>query len=179
MKRNMKLKVTALVAMLFMAIAVTFLSFSHADEDIQDDLLLTADATTAVDVGSKTNIDYIIANSNSTDPDVDPHYNIVEIYSDTASGLEKFADDLDFEKYVINRYSTLGEAMKGGMVNYKAYKTTSITNDSEVYFTSVITSLVIAGITLLTICGKIILVNVLELLYPNTLAASLCPTGIL
>lgn len=131
MKRNMKLKVTALVAMLFMAIAVTFLSFSHADEDIQDDSLLTADATTAVDVGSKTNIDYIIANSNSTDPDVDPHYNIVEIYSDTASGLEKFADDLDFEKYVINRYSTLGEAMKGGMVNYKAYKTTSITNDSE------------------------------------------------
>ena len=131
MKRNMKLKVTALVAMLFMAIAVTFLSFSHADEDIQDDSLLTADATTAVDVGSKTNIDYIIMNSNSTDPDVDPHYNIVEIYSDTASGLEGFAENLDFEKYVIDGYSTLGEAMKGGMVNYKAYKTTSITNDSE------------------------------------------------
>ncbi|MBO6115389.1 MAG: DUF5057 domain-containing protein [Lachnospiraceae bacterium] len=131
MKRNMKLKVTALVAMLFMAIAVTFLSFSHADEEIQDDSLLMADASTAVDVGSKTNIDYIIMNSNSTDPDVDPHYNIVEIYSDKASGLEGFAENLDFENYVINGYSTLGEAMKSGMVNYTSYQTKEIKNDSS------------------------------------------------
>ena len=131
MKKNMKLKVTALVAMLFMAIAVTFLSFSHADEEIQDDSLLMADASTAVDVGSKTNIDYIIMNSNSTDPEVDPHYNIVEIYSDKASGLEGFAKNLDFENYVINDYSTLGEAMKRGMVNYTSYQTKEIKNDSS------------------------------------------------
>ena len=129
MKRNMKLKVTALVAMLFMAIAVTFLSFSHADEEIEDESLLKA-ADTAADVGTKTNIDYIIANSNTSDPDIDPHYNIIEIYSDSASGLEAFAENKDFENYVINGYSTLGEVMKTGMVNYKSYKVTDITNDS-------------------------------------------------
>ena len=44
MKKNMKLKITALVAMLFMALAVTFLSFSHADEEAQDESLLMAKA---------------------------------------------------------------------------------------------------------------------------------------
>lgn len=130
MKRNMKLKVTALVALLFMAIAVTFLSFSHADEEIEDESLLKA-ADTAADVGTKTNIDYIIANSNTTDPDVDPYYNIVEIYSDTTpSGLKDFVENKGFENYVINGYSTLGEAMKTGMVKYTSYQVKSITNAS-------------------------------------------------
>ena len=130
MKKNMKLKVTALVAMLFMAIAVTFLSFSHADEELEDDNILKA-ADTAADVGTKTNIDYIIANSNTTDPDIDPYYNIIEIYSDaTPSGLKDFVENKGFENYVINGYSTLGEAMKTGMVKYTAYQTKSITNAS-------------------------------------------------
>ncbi len=131
MKKNMKLKITAFVAMLFMALAVTFLSFSHADEEVQDESLLMAEAATAADVGSKTNIDYIIQNSNTTDPDVDPHYNIIEIYSDSASGLEAFCANKNFENYVINGYSTLNEVMKTGMVNYKAYNASSITNSDE------------------------------------------------
>ena len=48
MKKNMKLKITALVAMLFMALAVTFLSFSHADEEIKDESFLMAEATPAM-----------------------------------------------------------------------------------------------------------------------------------
>lgn len=131
MKRNKKLTITALVAMLFMAIAVTFLSFSHADEEITDESLLVAtNETPAANISSKTNIDYIIANSNSTDPDIDPYYNIVEIYSDKASGLETFVSSYNFENYVINGYSTLHEAMKHGMVKYTAYQTKSINNDS-------------------------------------------------
>ena len=137
MKKNMKLKVTALVAMLFMAIAVTFLSFSHADEEIQDDSLLMADASTAVDVGSKTNIDYIIMNSNSTDPEVDQNYNIVEIYSDTASNLEQFVNtNSQFEQFVINAYRTTkgkddDKLFNPGKVNYVSYYVKDISNDDE------------------------------------------------
>ena len=109
MKKNMKLKITAFVAMLFMALAVTFLSFSHADEEIKDESLLMAEATPATDVGSKTNIDYIIQNSNTTDPDVDPHYNIIEIYSGSASGLSDYCTGAskNFENYVIEHPLTL------------------------------------------------------------------------
>ncbi|MBQ7707634.1 MAG: DUF5057 domain-containing protein, partial [Lachnospiraceae bacterium] len=132
MKKNMKLKITALVAMLFMALAVTFLSFSHADEEIQDESLLMAEATEAASVGSKTNIDYIIQNSKTTDPDVDPHYNIIEIYSGSAaSGLKDFCTNKSFENYVINGHSTLKEVMATGMVNYKSYKASSIKNSDE------------------------------------------------
>ncbi len=149
MKKNMKLKITALVAMLFMALAVTFLSFSHADEEAQDESLLMAKAVDAADVGSKTNIDYIIQNSNTTDPDVDPHYNIIEITSDykeiknssgtvigydvpdTPTSLADYISSNGMENYVINGHSTLGEAMKTGMVNYKVYATKQITNDDE------------------------------------------------
>ena len=128
MKRSKKLTITALVAMLFMAIAVTFLSFSHADEE--NDITVLASNDTAANVSSKTNIDYIIATSNSTDPDVDPYYNIVEIYSDTPSGLQEFCTNKDFENYVVNGYSTLGNIMKTGMVKYTPYKASSITNES-------------------------------------------------
>ena len=128
MKRSKKLTITALVAMLFMAIAVTFLSFSHADEE--NDITVLASNDTAANVSSKTNIDYIIATSNSTDPEVDPYYNIVEIYSDTPSGLQDFCANKDFENYVVNGYSTLGEIMKTGMVKYTPYKASSITNES-------------------------------------------------
>ncbi|MBQ9233993.1 MAG: hypothetical protein IJ167_08175, partial [Lachnospiraceae bacterium] len=134
MKKNMKLKVTALVAMLFMAIAVTFLSFSHADEDIQEENIIKA-AETATDISSKTNIDYIAQNSYETDPDVDPYYNIVEIYSDEAagpSGLKAYIEAGNFKNYVVDSYITdeALAAMKAGMVKYTAYQTKSITNDS-------------------------------------------------
>lgn len=135
MKRNKKLTITALVAMLFMAIAVTFLSFSHADEDsIEDSTLLAANDEAAADVGSKTNIDYIIENSFSTDPEVDTNYNIIEIYSDTESGLAAYCSSKNFENYVVNGYSTqpLGAAIKNAMntgkVNYKSYAASSIKN---------------------------------------------------
>ena len=149
MKKNMKLKITALVAMLFMALAVTFLSFSHADEEIKDESLLLAEAETVVDVGSKTNVDFIIQNSNSTDTNIDPHYNIIEITSDykeiknsggtvigydvpdTPTSLADYISSNGMENYVINGHSTLGEAMKTGMVNYKVYATKQITNDDE------------------------------------------------
>ena len=149
MKKNMKLKITAFVAMLFMALAVTFLSFSHADEEINDESLLLADATPAVDVGSKTNVDFIIQNSNTEDSNIDPHYNIIEITSDykeikdasgkvigyeapdTPTDLADYVSSNGLEDYVINGHSTVGEVMKTGMVNYKVYAAKQVTNDDE------------------------------------------------
>lgn len=149
MKKNMKLKITAFVAMLFMALAVTFLSFSHADEEMNDESLLLADATPAVDVGSKTNVDFIIQNSNTEDANIDPHYNIIEITSDykeikdasgkvigyeapdTPTDLADYVSSNGLEDYVINGHSTVGEVMKTGMVNYKVYAAKQVTNDDE------------------------------------------------
>ena len=138
----MKLKITALAAMLFMAIAVTFLSFSHADEELAEDALLVADGESAIDVGSKTNIDYIIERSKTTDPEEDPYYNIIEIYSDQPSGLGDFVNDRGFEKNVVNGYSTVDvldpatnlyvkAKMAENKVKYVSYKASSIKNSDE------------------------------------------------
>lgn len=132
MKRSKKLTITALVAMLFMAIAVTFLTFSHADEE-PEDLLGATQVAEAVEVSSKTNIDYIAENSYSTDSDVDPNYNIVEIYSDKPSELKTYVESKDFETLVINGYITEScakDAMNSGKINYTAYQTKDITNES-------------------------------------------------
>ena len=134
LKRNKKLTFIALAAMLFMAVAVTFLSFSHADEDgiNSDELELVAAGETAVSVSSKTNVDYIIQNANSTDPDVDTVYHIVEIYSGSQSALGNYVSNKYFSTYVLDGYRTAREETDPKMVpekvEYKAYKTTDVTN---------------------------------------------------
>ncbi|MBQ9234827.1 MAG: DUF5057 domain-containing protein, partial [Lachnospiraceae bacterium] len=137
LKRNKKLTLIALVAMLFMAVAVTFLSFSKADEDLSGDELDLVAAGNSLDVGSKTNIDYIIQNANSTETDVDKNYHIIEIYSGSPSALGTYISSGKFAGLVINENrTTKGDAddkeIDPKNIDFKAYKASSISNtDTE------------------------------------------------
>ena len=152
-KRNKNLTLIALVAMLFMAVAVTFLSFSHADEDIQEvqEPLLTASNL----ADGKTNIDNIINNSYVDDGTSDPIYKIVEIGSgptlgnnfyslpvaqrpavlkaNGASNLSSYVEGGNFEKYVINgnKFSEKRDMNTPDMITYEYYKASLVLDEDE------------------------------------------------
>ncbi len=129
MKRNMKIMLSALSVMLIMALAVTVLSFSLAGDG---NTAVTQNANFGgVEVGTKTNIDYIIENASSTDASVDTKYRIVEIGSGTASkGFDVFVRSNDFEQYVIEGNRTIADLMKDGQVDYKYYQAKAVADEN-------------------------------------------------
>ncbi len=137
MKRKMKITIASMAVLLVMALATTIISFSLANNNGEDDLV-TEDELIALAAESEktTNIDYIIKNSNSTDPDIDTMYHIVEIgSSDTPSTLQAFATTAagktGFEEYVLNgnKSASLAELMAEGKIDYQYYSVSSITDD--------------------------------------------------
>lgn len=124
MKRKMKITISALAVMFVAAIAVAIASFSFAGNGDKDDLLedseILADASGSV--GEKTIIDYIIENSNSTDPDIDKVYHIAEITSSgTPSSLDTYVSSNGFKDYVLDGNKTIEQLMAEGCVEYKPF----------------------------------------------------------
>ena len=121
MKRKTKITISALAVMFVAAIAVAIASFSFAGNgtDPLSGENLLADASESV--GEKTIIDYIIENSNSTDPDIDKVYHVVEITSNNASTLQEYVGSSGFRNYVIDGNRTIEQLMAEGCVDYKSY----------------------------------------------------------
>lgn len=136
MKRKMKITIASMAVLLVMALATTIISFSLANNNGEDDLVTEDELIALAADGDKTtNIDYIIKNSNSTDPDIDTMYHIVEIgSSDTPSTLQAFATTAagktGFEEYVLNgnKSASLAELMAEGKIDYQYYSVSSITD---------------------------------------------------
>ncbi len=106
MKRNLKVTISALAVMLVMAIAVTVVSFTLADNENKGELVDEA-AFVAATVDTNTNIDNIIENSYATGEEADPIYRIVEIGSGAPSNLKTLVESGGFEEYVINGNKTI------------------------------------------------------------------------
>lgn len=131
MKRNAKVRIIALAALVVMAFAAALASFSFANRDDlnEDSETLLAEASV-----SKSIIDYIVLNSVSTDPGIDTMYHIVELgSSDTPSTLKQMAENENFKEYVFNgnKSENILEMMADGKVDYTYYKASSITNEDE------------------------------------------------
>lgn len=137
MKRKTKILISALSVMFVAAVAVAIASFSFAGNDdkdsLQDSTELVADAGSNVD--SKTIIDYIIDNSNSTDPEVDQNYYIAEISSSSASDLDTFVNSSGFKNYVIDGNRTIEQAMADGCVKYRNFSG-NVTSDDDLAYIS-------------------------------------------
>lgn len=137
MKRKMKITIASMAVLLVMALATTIISFSLANNNGEDDLVTEDELIAlAADSDKTTNIDYIIKNSNSTDPDIDPMYHIVEIGSSgTPSTLQAFATTAagktGFEEYVLNgnKSASLAELMAEGKIDYQYYSVSEITDN--------------------------------------------------
>ncbi len=127
MKRNMKIMLSALSVMLIMALAVTVLSFSLADDDNSVTQYANFDGANA---DSNTNIDNIIENSYATGEGANPVYNIVEIGSGASVGFDKFVSSNAFENYVINGNRTILDAMNAGQIKYQFFKASDVTDDN-------------------------------------------------
>lgn len=132
MKRNVKIMISALSVMLLMAIAVTVLTFSFANNQDPDGELTDVGEIILADMSDEyTNIDNIIENSYATGTDANPIYRIVEIGSSfTPSTLEDFVATKGFETFVLNAYSTQGKVMNADCIEYKYYSAASITDNS-------------------------------------------------
>ncbi|MBR1815747.1 MAG: DUF5057 domain-containing protein [Lachnospiraceae bacterium] len=134
-KRNKKLTVIALVAMLFMAIAVTFLTFSHADEEESSSEQSSGTLLASSLVDTNTNIDNIINNSYDNEDTSKRIYNIIEIGSvSLKDGDGKFAlkdgektsfgeyvTSDKFKEYVLNGNKTISRVMNENCVDYTYY----------------------------------------------------------
>ena len=122
MKKNLKISILAVFVMLFMAVAVSVLTFSFADEGDPGSGSPQVNTPASGDA-KKTMIDYIIENSNltatvstgsgvtsgsavDTDSTVDPVYKIVEIGSGaiSSSSFETFSSGAAnaFATYVLD-----------------------------------------------------------------------------
>ena len=100
---NKKFLISIIALLVLFATVFAVLSFTLADEST-DNKILTADANTTN--GPVSIIDYIIEFSNSTDPDIDKTYHVLELgSSDTPSDLEALISSDGFRKYVINIYA--------------------------------------------------------------------------
>ena len=131
MKRNLKVTIAALAAMLLMAFAVTVIISSRANDGPDDGILVGAAGGSGLNLGSNTNIDNIIDNSNSTDPDTDTVYHIVEITSGGASPLKDYVTGNAFETLVLNGHaSDASKLMAAGKVEYTCYEAKNVSNDS-------------------------------------------------
>lgn len=99
--------IISFMALLLLAIAsFSILTFMFADENSDDSKnLIFANVTD----DSMTMIDWIIENSHSTDPDIDPVYHILEIYSgNTPSDLQTIVEGNEkiFEELVLNGHKS-------------------------------------------------------------------------
>lgn len=132
MKRNMKIMISALSVMLLMAIAVTVLTFSFANnQDADGELTDEGQLVFAGMSDDYTNIDNIIENSYAIGTDANPIYRIVEIgSSQTPSTMEQFVKSKGFEQFVINAHGTIGKDINADSIEYKYYPASSITDDS-------------------------------------------------
>lgn len=132
MKRNMKIMISALSVMLLMAIAVTVLTFSFANnQDADGELTDEGQLVLAGMSDDYTNIDNIIENSYASGTDANPIYRIVEIgSSQTPSTLKQFVESKGFEQFVINAHGTIGKDINADSIEYKYYSAASITDDS-------------------------------------------------
>ncbi len=129
MRLNKKIMLSALSLVLLMAMAVTAITFSLADETDQGGATgdQVADAGDEVPV-ALTNIDYIIKNSNDESGDVDPFYRIVEIGSGDASpSLQAMVEDGSFKDFVIDGNRTIEDTMKSNdQVVYNYFKAADV-----------------------------------------------------
>lgn len=133
MKRlNIKVIFAAFAVMLVMCVTVAVLSFTLADESSNNPS--GAPAATAEASGTKTNIDYIILNSNSTEPDADTIYHMVEIGSSPeASALQNMVADGKFKDLVIDGNRTIADLMADGKIDYKYYAVGSINSNDAIH----------------------------------------------
>lgn len=124
MKRKTKILISALSVMFVAAIAVAIASFSFAGDGDKDALQEGTQyvASAGEIMGNDTIIDYIIRNSNSTDPEVDKVYHIAEITSSTASTLDSYVSSNAFKNYVIDGNRTINDLMAEGCVEYKSFR---------------------------------------------------------
>lgn len=134
MRLNKKIMLSALSVVLLMAMAVTAITFSLADDPVQqgtDETLVAAAGDTVATV--KTNIDYIIENSRDESGDVDPCYRIVEIGSGaTSPSLQAMVEDGSFKDFVINGNRTIDEEMEGAdKVVYNYFKASDVKDTDE------------------------------------------------
>ena len=123
---NKKFLISIIALLVLFATVFAVLSFTLADEST-DNKTLTADANTAN--GPVSVIDYIIEFSNSTDPDIDKTYHVLELgSSDKPSDLEALISSDGFRKYVINENkseSYTGEMTAGAdKIEYIYYNVT-------------------------------------------------------
>ncbi|MBE5945620.1 MAG: DUF5057 domain-containing protein [Lachnospiraceae bacterium] len=139
MKLNRKIMISALSVVLLMALAVTALTFSLADDPTNDEVL--QDVVIAQQPSSTTNIDYIIQNSYDEDEvdDVDKpiadtaYYRIVEIGSGASSpSFQAMIADGSFKDFVIDGNRTIEDTMKSGdLVSYNYFQASKVTDDNE------------------------------------------------
>ncbi len=131
MKRKTKIMISALSVMLLMALSVTALSLSFADDsDLASQLVAEDKAVAAGMVTDDTNIDLIIANS-ETKEDIDHDYHIVEIGSgDKPSNLSTLVSSDGFKNYVIDGYSTKGKKFDAtnGKITYDYFQAKNVTS---------------------------------------------------
>ncbi len=138
MKRNKKLTIFALSAMLVMTLAVTVITFSFADNNDNGTAISSGTPTTVASGAALTNIDYII--KGTADEDSEP-YKIVEIGSApvaTEDGATEpytdfgiFAEKGGFKDYVINGNRTIADEMADGKIDYKYFYVGDVTDDNE------------------------------------------------
>ncbi len=131
MRLNKKIMLSALSIVLLMAMAVTAITFSLADDPAEQgtiDVVAAADEPAAM-----TNIDYIIRNSNDDSGDVDSCYRIVEIGSGDASpALQAMVTDGSFKDFVIDGNRTIEDVMNPtDKIVYNYYKASDVTDDKE------------------------------------------------
>lgn len=145
MKRNIKITIAALAVMLVMALTVTVVSFSLADNENKGELVDEA-AFVSATVDTNTNIDNIIENSYMTGEGTDPVYKIVEIGSGSPSTLKDLVENGGFENFVINGNTTLdtitifdeqgvesvvAAIMNAECITYEFYNAASVADDNE------------------------------------------------
>lgn len=148
MKLKKKIWISALSVMLLMAIAVTALSFSFADNKdngLDDSIPM---ANNDIQVSANTNIDNIINNSHSELEDADTLYHIAEIgtydlptgkatqdtkFGAFASGVSTENPITGFEQYVINGNRTIDKEMNPNSVDYRYFNVADIAAAYEDY----------------------------------------------
>ena len=144
-KRNAKTLVLSLALMLVMCVATALLSFSLADDTTGDG----GSGSESDKSSTRTNIDYIIENSNNADKDetgrdLSPFY-IVEVGSSNGKNsplksmiLEDDSEDTNvddisqFVKQVINGWSTENKTMKPNKIVYKYIQASKLNTDAEI-----------------------------------------------
>ena len=133
MKRNLKIMISALSVMLLMAIAVTVLTFSYANNQDPAGEITDEGEIILADLSDEyTNIDNIIYNSYATGTDANPIYRIVEIGSSSKpSSLEDFVSSKGFEEFLLNAHATLGKEMNANCIEYKYFAAASVTDESK------------------------------------------------